>query len=182
MRVFKTRPVWTSPPCSFARAVELGTTCSIHAKPVATRERRSSGSTTGAGLSPLTAKSGERQGRRAPTCANRGTGPGAFLRMQCKRGSPSYTLGCSSSQCIRAWMHQQPRPMKLDETHKKKTDSQRSAVQATRAARAAEKRAEKKRAEEEKQAEARPAEEAVLSRMQPASGRGAAAGETKVPS
>ena len=40
--------------------------------------------------------------------------------MQCKRGSPSYTLGCSSSQCIRAWMHQQPRPMKLAETHKKK--------------------------------------------------------------
>ena len=57
MRVFKTRPVWTSPPCSFARAVELGTTSSIHAKPAATREQRSSGSTTGAGLSPLTAKS-----------------------------------------------------------------------------------------------------------------------------
>ena len=61
----------------------------------------------------------------------------------------------------------------------KNTDSQRSTVQATKAARAAEKRAEKKRAEEEKKAEARPAEEAVLSRMHPASGRGAAAGQKK---
>ena len=70
----------------------------------------------------------------------------------------------------------------MKRTKRKTTDSQRSAVQVTRVARQAEKRAEKKRLEEEKQAEARPAEEAVLSRMQPASGRGAAAGETKEPS
>ena len=70
MRVFKIRPVWTSPPCSFARALELGTACSIDAKPSATRERCSSGSTTGAGLSPLTAKSESGKGdahRLAPT-------------------------------------------------------------------------------------------------------------------
>ena len=70
MRVFKIRPVWTSPPCSFARALELGTACSIDAKPSATRERCSSGSTTGAGLSPLTAKSENGKGdghRLAPT-------------------------------------------------------------------------------------------------------------------
>ena len=35
-------------------------------------------------------------------------------------GSPSCTLGCSRSRCIRPWMRQRPRPMKLDETHKKK--------------------------------------------------------------
>ena len=72
MRVFKIRPVWTSPPCLFARALELGTACSIDAKPSATRERCSSSSTTGAGLSPLTAKSESGKGdahRLAPTKA-----------------------------------------------------------------------------------------------------------------
>ena len=36
------------------------------------------------------------------------------------KGSPSCTLGCSWSRCIRPWMRQRPRPMKLDETHKNK--------------------------------------------------------------
>ena len=73
------------------RVVELGAACSFHTKPVATRERRSSGSTTGAGLSPLTAKSGERQGRRAPTCANRGTSPESL-----SGGCPRLAPGASS--------------------------------------------------------------------------------------
>ena len=128
MRVFKIRPVWTSPPRSFARALELGTACSIDAKPSATRERCSSGSTTGAGLSPLTAKSESGKGdahRLAPQAL--GVSKDAVQAWLpelhawlLKRGSPSCTLGCSWSRCIRPWMRQRPRPMKLDETHKKK--------------------------------------------------------------
>ena len=127
--------VWTSPPCSFARALELGTACSIDAKPSATRERCSSGSTTGAGLSPLTAKSESGKGdahRLAPTEAQ--------------------ALGVSKDAVqawlpeLHAWLLLKPVHPALDaptaeadetrwNTQKEKTtDSQRSTVQATRAA------------------------------------------------
>jgi hypothetical protein len=74
--------------------------------------------------------------------------------------------------------------MKLDETHKKKKQQTVNAPPCRQHGWHGRQKngLRKKRLEEEKQAEARPAEEAVLSRMQPASGRGAAAGETKEPS
>ncbi|CAL1129487.1 unnamed protein product, partial [Cladocopium goreaui] len=117
-----------------AKALELGTACSIDAKPSATRERCSSGSTTGAGLSPLTAKSESGKGdahRLAPTEAQ--------------------ALGVSKD-AVQAWLPELHAWLLLKPVH---PALDAPTAEATRVARQAEKRAEKKRLEEEKQAEAK---------------------------